>query len=46
MAAAVKFQKFVRDLGLGVHNLDTAAHSYRQTRWRWQYAIGKPQQFN
>lgn len=23
MAAAVKFQKFVRDLGLGVHNLDT-----------------------
>lgn len=25
MAAAVKFQKFVRDLGLGVHNLDTGA---------------------
>ena len=23
MASAVKFQKFVRDLGLGVHNLDT-----------------------
>ncbi len=25
MASAVKFQKFVRDLGLGVHNLDTGA---------------------
>jgi hypothetical protein len=25
MAALVKFQKFVRDLGLGVHNLDTGA---------------------
>lgn len=25
MAAAVKFQKFVRDLGLAVHNLDTGA---------------------
>lgn len=25
MATYVKFQKFVRDLGLGVHNLDTGA---------------------
>lgn len=25
MAAAVKFQKFVRDLGMAVHNLDTGA---------------------
>jgi hypothetical protein len=25
MAAYVKFQKFARDLGLGVHNLDTGA---------------------
>lgn len=25
MATNVKFQKFVRDLGLGVHNLDTGA---------------------